>query len=42
MTQLPLQEKELTDFTKQKIERVPPFKEATDYPPMFPQDLYIC
>lgn len=41
MTQSPLQEKELTGYTKQTIEGLPPLMEATGYPTIFPQDLYI-
>jgi hypothetical protein len=41
MLQPPLQEKELTGYTKQIIEALPPLKEATGYSTFFPQDLYI-
>lgn len=41
MTQPPLQEKEVTSYTKQIIKGLPPLKEATGYPTIFPQDLYI-
>jgi len=41
MTQPPLQEKLVTGYTKQTIQGLPPFKEATGYPPIFPQDLDI-
>ena len=41
MLQPPLQEKELTGFTKQTIKKFPPLKEATEYPTIFPQDLTI-
>jgi hypothetical protein len=41
MTKSPLQEKVLTGYTKQTIEEIPPLKEATGYPTIFPQDLYI-
>jgi hypothetical protein len=37
----PLQEKLVTGKTKQTIEEPPSFKEATGYPPIFSQDLYI-
>ena len=41
MIQPPLQEKELTGYTKQTIEGLPPLKEAAGHPTIFPQDLYI-
>jgi len=41
MTQPPLQEKLVTGYTKQTIQGLPPLKEATGYPPIFSQDLYI-
>jgi len=41
MTQPPLQEKEVTGYTKQTIEGIPPLKESAGYPTIFPQDLYI-
>jgi hypothetical protein len=40
MTQSSLQEKELTDYTEQTIEGLPPLKEATGYPTIFPRDLF--
>jgi len=41
MTQPPLQEKEVTGYTKQIIEGLFPLKEATGYPTIFHWDLYI-
>jgi len=41
MTQPPLQEKVVTDYTKQIIEGIAPLKEATGYPAIYPRDLYI-
>ena len=41
MTQTTLQEKVVTGYKKQIIEGIPPLKEATGYPAIYPQDLYI-
>jgi hypothetical protein len=41
MTQPPLQEKLVTGYTEQTIQGPPPLKEATGFPAIFFQGLYI-